>query len=138
MQLTITGLDYAPNDLYGQAPLVVDIIRKIPGPDRPDYWLGASFKPITWLVDNRPHEITHLILADRWREYHIGPGMSRVPVGIAFVIDLTLLDDAELSFKKCKYVAIGMAHDTTDGKAPAKTNEGLAGHIAPAFGGGRS
>ena len=40
MQLTITVVDHAPADLYGQVPLTIELLRETPGTDRPDYWLG--------------------------------------------------------------------------------------------------
>jgi restriction system protein len=45
MQLTITSIDYALEDLYDQVPIVVDLIRQLPGDDRPDYWIGAPQVP---------------------------------------------------------------------------------------------
>jgi len=41
MQLTVTSVDYAPDELYGQVPFVVNLLRQMPGSDRPDYWLGS-------------------------------------------------------------------------------------------------
>lgn len=57
MQLTISSVDYSPDDLYDQVPLVVELIREIPGDDRPDYWLGKLREPVHWVRDNLPKEI---------------------------------------------------------------------------------
>ena len=84
MQLTISDVDYAPEDLSGQAPFVVDLIREMPGDDRPDYWLGALRTPIKWLHENHERRITHLILAARWEGTRIEPGVNSLPVGIAY------------------------------------------------------
>jgi len=46
MELTITGVDYAPEELDEQTPLVVKLLREMPGDDRPDYWLGELKTPI--------------------------------------------------------------------------------------------
>ena len=46
MKLTITTVDYAPGELYDQTPIVVKLLRQLPGPDRPDYWLGETERPI--------------------------------------------------------------------------------------------
>lgn len=87
MQLTITSVDYAPEDLYDQVPMMVDLIREIPGHDRPDYWLGALKTPIRWLVENQVREVTHLVVAARWEGTRIDVGVQSLPIGIAYVTD---------------------------------------------------
>ncbi len=136
MELTIAGVDYAPEDLYGQVPLVVELLREIPGDDRPDYWLGALKKPVRWLKDNCEREISHLVLAARWEGTRIERGARNLPVGIAFVTDPSLLDDKRLDFRKCAYVAIGISDDTSQGPAGPLTNI-LSGNIGRAFGAGK-
>lgn len=116
MQLTITSVDHAPGDLEGQVPFVVNMIRPLPGDDRPDYWLGALQSPITWLVDNDRRTVSHLVLAARWEGYRIEARVQNMPVAIAYVVDQSLLDDPQLDFGKCEYVAIGTATDTTAGR----------------------
>jgi hypothetical protein len=111
LQITISGVDYAPGDLYGQTPIIVDFVREIPGDDRPDYWLGVSRSPIRWLLDNHERLVTHVILAARWEGTRIEPGIKDLPVGIAYVTDQSLLDDERLTLSKCSFVAIGIAHD---------------------------
>lgn len=138
MQLTISLVDYAPGDLYDQVPIVADLIREIPGEDRPDYWIAKVQHPITWLKDNIPQEITHLILAARWQGTSIAPGVENLPVGIAYVTDLSLLDDGHLDFKKCAYVAIGISTETSGDKPLKKLRSILTGSIARAFGTGTS
>lgn len=103
--MTISGVDYAPDDLYEQTPIEVNLLREIPGKDRPDYWLGELVKPLRWA--EKQQMITHLILAARWAGTRIDTSMKSLPVGIAYVTDQTLLEDSELDFKKCAYVAIG-------------------------------
>ena len=137
MQLTITTVDYAPEDLYEQVPIVVDLLRQLPGDDRSDYWLGAVRTPIRWLADNRPREVTHLVIAARWEGTSISPGVRNLPVGISYVTDQTILNDNNLVFAKCAYVAIGIAFETSHGDEPRPLNEILAGTIARAFGMGR-
>jgi hypothetical protein len=138
MQLTISSVDYAPEDLYDQVPIVVDLIRQIPGDDRPDYWIAKVQKPISWLKDNIPHEITHLIIAARWVGTAIAPGAENLPVGIGYVTDLSLLDDERLDFKKCEYTAIGLSTETSGGKTLKKLKSILTGNIGRAFGTGVS
>lgn len=110
MHLTITAVDVAPEELHGQLPLVVDLLRRMPGDDRPDYWLGALRTPVRWTDDGRVREVTHLVLAARWSGTAIAPGVDRLPVGIAYVTDPSLLDDARLDVAKCAYVAVGLVN----------------------------
>jgi hypothetical protein len=137
MQLTITSVDYAPGDLYEQVPLVVDLIRQIPGDDRPDYWLGALQTPIRWLVENQPREVTHLIVAARWQGTAIDVGVENLPVGIAYVTDQSVLSDDHLDLAKCTYVAIGISTETGGGTKLKPLKQMLAGTIARAFGTGK-
>lgn len=118
MQLVITGVDYAPSELEDQVPIIVDLIREIPGPDRPDYWLGRVQQPIRWSKDGQEISVTHVVLAARWVGTSIGPGARNLPVGIAYVTDPTLLEDSELDFSKCVYVAIGSSHEANASPDP--------------------
>ena len=136
MELTISSVDYAPAELDEQLPIVAELIREIPGDDRPDYWLASTVGPIRWISDNIDHSITHLVLAARWQGTRIAPGVEHLPIGIAYVTDDTLLDDSRLDFNKCKYVAIGIASDTSGGRPVREITSALAGRIARAFGTG--
>jgi hypothetical protein len=138
MELTISSIDYAPEELYGQVPIVAELIRELPGDDRPDYWLARSKRAITWIKDNVQHSITHLVLAARWQGTHIHSSVERLPMDIAYITDQTLLDDSRLDFKKCVYVAIGIASDTSGGKPTHPITSVLAGNIAQAFGVGKA
>lgn len=134
MELTITSVDYAPEELYDQTPLVVHLIKELPGDDRPDYWLGEVKTPIKWLHENHEKKITHLILAARWEGTRIEPHVKNLPVGIAYVVDQSLLDDERLNFRKCVYVAIGIAHENGSGVPMKKKKNILAGTIGSFFG----
>ena len=134
MELTITSVDYAPEELYEQTPLVVHLIKEMSGDDRPDYWLGEVKTPIKWIHENHEKKITHLILAARWEGTRIEPHVKDLPVGIAYVIDQSLLDDKKLNFKKCEYVAIGISHETGGGDPIRKSKNILAGTIGRFFG----
>jgi hypothetical protein len=138
MQFTISSVDYAPEALYEQTPIVVDLVRQIPGDDRPDYWLGVVQRPIRYIKDNHELSITHLILSARWTGTQIVPGAEHLPVGIAFVTDSTLLDDVKLDFKKCDYVAIGVSSETSGGKSAQPLISTLAERIGRAFGLGKT
>jgi hypothetical protein len=138
MQLTIWSVDYAPEELYEQVPIVAELIRELPGGDRPDYWLARSERAINWIKNNVQHSITHLVLAARWQGTQIHASVEQLPLGIAYVTDQTLLDHSSLDFKKCAYVAIGIASDTSRGKPTRPITSVLAGNIAQAFGVGKA
>jgi len=65
MELTVTSVDYAPPELDEQVPFKVRLLRLIPGPDRPDYWLGEVVQKLRWIKDNRQIEISHVIVCAR-------------------------------------------------------------------------
>jgi hypothetical protein len=136
MQLTISSVDYAPEELDDQLPIVTELVREIPGDDRPDYWLACTARPIRWISDNIDHTITHLVLAARWQGTHIEPGVEHLPIGIAYVTDDTLLDDSRLDLNKCEYIAIGIASDTSGDHSVRPLTSTLGGRIARAFGTG--
>ena|ERR1700730_1958608 len=134
MQLVISSIDYAPEDLYEQAPIVAELIRELPGDDRPDYWLAKTQRPIKWIKDSVERHITHLVLAASWNGTKIQSGVEHLPVGIAYVTNRSLLDDIHLDFAKCAYVAVGVASDTTGGKATRPITSVLAGKFTQIFG----
>jgi hypothetical protein len=133
VQLTITSVDHAPEELHEQTPLVVDLLRELPGPDRPDYWLGRVVTPIRWIDQNIERTINHVIVSARWEGTRIEPNVTNLPVGIRYVTDASQLEDPALDFAKCRYVAIGLAH-----AKPKALSDILAGIIRRAFGVGRS
>jgi hypothetical protein len=137
MELTVTSVDYAPPELDEQVPFKVRLLRLIPGPDRPDYWLGEVVQKLRWIKDNRQIEISHVIVCARWQGTRIEPHVSDLPIGIAYLTDPTQLSDGTLHFEKCEYVAIGVAHETSGEKSPpSPINEIQAGRIGRAFGRG--
>jgi len=85
MQLTVTSVDYAPDELYGQVPIVVNLLRQMPGSDRPDYWLGSVTPPLHWVVDGVGREITHLVVSARWVGGQLVTGARHLPLNIAYV-----------------------------------------------------
>jgi len=107
--MTISSVDYAPDELHDQTPIVVNLVREMPGPDRPDYWLGELLAPIRWA--EKGGDVDYLILAARWEGTQIEPGMEQLPVGIAYVTDQTLLNDVQVDFDKCAYIAVGTVQE---------------------------
>lgn len=139
MRLTITSVDYAPPELDGQIPLTVELLRQLPGTDRPDYWLGVLTKPIRWIDNNIEKIVSHIVIAARWQGTQIAPGVENLPIGIAYVTDDSLLKDERFELSKSKYVAIGVAYETSSGKSPTKLTNILAGAIGRGSGvGGKS
>ena len=111
MQVSIDEIE-GPQELTERSPVVADLLREMPGKDRPDYWLARLATPLP--APPGP-DVTHIILATRWAGTAIEPGMADVLVGIAYVTDASLLNDRELTFSKSRYVAIGTATDTSAG-----------------------
>ncbi len=111
MRVRISNIDYAPEDLYSQTPFEADIIRSIPGSDRPDYWLAELTKPLRWAQNGNEKVVSHLILTMRYVGEQMERGIKERAVGIAYVTDQSLLEDKKLAFDKCDYVAIGVVED---------------------------
>jgi hypothetical protein len=108
MNLTITSVDYAPEELYDQVPIRARLTREIAGDDRPDYWVGELDRPITWNKDGTKRAVTHIVVAARWVGTRILKGAD-LPVGISFIVDPSQVTSERLDMKKVSYVAIGMA-----------------------------
>lgn len=103
----LVSADYGPEDLIAQLPREGTLLRKIAGPDRPDYWLAALDSPLAWNDNGTTRTVKHLVLAARYAGQSISPSVQRLVVGIAYVVDESLLNAARLNFEKCRYVAIG-------------------------------
>ena len=128
-KLSITSVDLGPEELKGQTPLLIELLREMPGPDRPDYWLGRAVNPIRWIEGGVERQITHVVVASRLPNTRIESRVENLPVGIAFVIDMSQLEDEALDFAKCKYIAIGVAHDKSDADKP-KGSDNAASVVA--------
>jgi hypothetical protein len=73
-----------------------------------------------------------------WQGTQIGALVQDLPVGLAYVTDATQVDDPSVSFDKCRYVAIGIAHENEGRPAPQGLQvPSMAGRIARAFGFGK-
>jgi hypothetical protein len=112
VQLTVTSVDYAPDELYEQAPFVVELLRQMPGKGRDDYWLGSVTPPLRWMVDGVERSITHVVVSARWVGGRFVSGARDLPLNISFVTDASLLDDAQVTASKCVFVAIGVCDET--------------------------
>ncbi|MFZ4683277.1 MAG: hypothetical protein ACOYMS_12300 [Terrimicrobiaceae bacterium] len=112
MNIKVTSVDSAPAELDAQTPFTARVLRQIPGPDRPDYLLAELSQPLTWQRDSVETRVSHLVLCARWVGGVIAPGATHIPVNIAYVVDPSVLDDVQLDFAKCHYIAIGIADVT--------------------------
>ena len=65
MNVKVTSVDSAPEELYAQAPFTARVLRQIPGPDRPDYLLAELSQPLTWHRDSAQVPVSHLVLCAR-------------------------------------------------------------------------
>jgi hypothetical protein len=113
------------------------LLRMIPGPDRPDYWLGVLDRPLRWIDGDRERVVKHVIVCARWQGTQIRALVQDLPVGLAYVTDATQVDDPSVSFDKCRYLAIGIAHENEGRPAPQGQVRSMAGRIARAFGFGK-
>jgi hypothetical protein len=106
MRFSITSVDGA-EDFDGALPLKGRILRQLPGPDRPDYFLAVLDVPFVWKQQKK--NVSHVIICARWVGGVLAPTMSMTPVNVAYVTDDSVLTDSRLDFKKCYYAAIGVA-----------------------------
>jgi len=137
MELTIRGLAFKSGDRSDDVPLTITLIREIPGPDRPDYWLGELRQPLHWVSkEDGSFEISHLVVASQWEGTRIRPGVMRLPIGIAYVTDPSLLDDERLDLSKIRYVATGVADDTNP--EPTEPSTSVVARVAARLFGKRS
>jgi hypothetical protein len=110
IKLKISEADLAPDDLNDQLPFSCRLIRQISGPDRPDYWIAQLEKPIIW----GKKTVNYIVIAPRFIGVVIKKGMGRIVLGVAYVIDESLLTDARLDFGKCEYTAICIAEEVKE------------------------
>jgi hypothetical protein len=108
LRFRLTDVDSAPADLAAQVPCEGVLLRRIPGPDRPDYWLARLDAPVRWSQAGTVRTIDHLVLASRLVGESIEGTSSRLDVGVALVLDPTLSTDERIDFAKIAYVAIGV------------------------------
>ncbi|MFC9561361.1 hypothetical protein [Agromyces sp. NPDC056965] len=142
-KIVITSVDSAPADLAAQLPVHAELVRILPGPDRPDYSLAIAKKPIHFRttvaalrqagVDPsaadpqmiRVHDdgtadlvVFGLVMCARLAGETIHLAMKDFPVSIAYIIDNTQLGDPEVDFSKSYFAAVGfVSMDDADGPA---------------------
>ena len=87
LKLSISSVDLGPEELKGQTPFLIELLRELSGPDRPDYWLGRAVSPSD--AGAAPNgELLTSLLRRACSTRGLSPRVENLPVGIAFVIDM--------------------------------------------------
>lgn len=132
----IDGIDVGPDDLAPQLPVECRLMKQLPGPDRPDYFLAALERPLTHRTTveqlraqgadlDGADPRTAAVHPDGTVELHVRgvviaariageqpyAGMERFPVSLAYVIDDSIVEDDALVFSKAAYVAVAFITD---------------------------
>lgn len=138
-RVRVTAFEQAPDELTWQLPVLGELYRVIPGPDRPDYSLMLLEKPLLFYPapgfdvgrlgaerftedrqGRRMVQVHALVLCARFVGQQLHPGMVDLPVNIAYVIDQSLARDGSLDLAKIEYAAIGFLSEGV-GRGPAPT-----------------
>ncbi len=118
LKFKLIDCDYAPQDMENQLPITFSIIRQLPGSDTNDYWLAKCEKPIKYGDKN----INYIVVGCRYVGSKLGKGVGNIALNVAYVIDESLLDDTNMNFEKCEYVAICIAEELGSDAAKVKTH----------------
>ena len=110
MRVEITAVDWAPADLYEQVPFAAELLRELPGPSRPDYWLARLERPLRWADGpGGPLEVRFIVLTSRYAGETIRGHAGHLVVGIAYVTDDAQVALPEVDMARCVYAAVGEA-----------------------------
>lgn len=137
-KVAITSFDTAPAELGWQLPLNGELFTVLPGPDRPDYSVLVLAQPLHFypgetfdlgrLEDDqrtedrrgRPMVRVHaLLVCARFVGQQLHPGMSDLPVNVAYVIDNSLARDERVDFAKIEFAAVGLISEGHREAAPS-------------------
>ena len=108
IRFEIINADFGPEDLEEQLPIRITVLRQLPGPDTPNYWLVKCDRPLNW--KERDCDINYLIVGCRFEGTKMEKGASMLALNVAYVTDESILNDERTSFDKCAYVAICVAN----------------------------
>lgn len=134
----IDGIDVGPDDLPAQLPREGALLRQVPGPDRPDYFLGVLDAPLTYrttldalrengvdpasadprlirIEDDGTVELGVFGVCFAARIVGQAPhaGMRDFPVMLAYVVDNSVMRDETIDFSKLVYSAVAFLSDAT-------------------------
>jgi len=132
----ITRFDVGPADLAAQLPLEATMLRFLPGPDRPDYFLARLDRAVLWRTttaalasagadpaavvagggvtagDGSVTISTSLIVgAARLAGEQLHNGMVDLGVNLALVLDPAVEQAERLELDRCAYVAVALITD---------------------------
>ncbi|WP_018127417.1 hypothetical protein [Balneola vulgaris] len=109
--IEISNVEKGPKELMLQLPIQAEVVKQLPGKDRPDYFLAKLESPVLWVDKARGInlEISYMVICSKFKGQKIDNGMKDLKIAIAYVIDDSIINDNLLSLKKLKYVAIGDA-----------------------------
>ncbi len=110
-KIEISEITKGPKELALQLPINAEAVKELPGKDRPDYILAKLGSPVLWVSKDKEisKEIEYVVLCAKFKGQKVEAGMKKLTVAIAYVIDNSIKDDMMLNFKKCKYIAVGVA-----------------------------
>lgn len=106
--LNILSLGAVPPELAARLPAAARIVKKLAGPDRPDYWLAELSQPFVWRHRERG-EIRWLVLQTFLPLEELVQHPQPFDVAIDAVIDPDAVPDSHLDLGKCLPVATGHA-----------------------------
>lgn len=95
-------LDIGPDELAAVLPCRAELLRVLPGPDRPDYALARLEHPL--VTPQRP--IFGVVMAARFVGTQFAPDMRDLWVNLAYVIDDSVTQDDALELSKVRYAAV--------------------------------
>ncbi|MFI6431403.1 hypothetical protein [Rhodococcus oryzae] len=117
--------DSGPAELAAQLPVRAELVRVLPGPDRPDYCLALLekrlvFKPgpdfdvsrvgsefLRTDTDGSPAVLVYaVVFCARFQGTQVAPDMKDLWVNLAYVIDNSQMRDGAVDFAKLENVAV--------------------------------
>ncbi len=104
--VVVDAVDVGPPELAEQLPVAAELLRVLPGPDRPDYALAALGSPLRWDAPDGPREVHALVLAPRFVGDRLAPDLRDLWVGLAYVVDLAQLRAPAVDLAMCHYAAV--------------------------------
>lgn len=108
-KIEITEVEKGPKELRLQLPVKAEAFKQLPGKDRSDYFLTRLDKPILWIEKEFKKEVELVVICAKFKGQSVSNDMNNITIAVAYVVDDTIENDAVLSFKKCKYVAVAKA-----------------------------
>lgn len=127
MLLSVTSVDYAPQELERAVPFQLQLLHQLPGHDRSDYWLAQVDHPIALTIKDQAVTATHFIVGARWQGTKLEPNVEQVPINLAAVLDPRQLEEAMVDFAKSEFIAIGVASEIGGGNRPEPQSSITAG-----------